>query len=83
MPISPLPWMVALSYSARTGIGVVLGSTTNSPPPRNVTKARRLVDVMTGTIGALSGRTSANWQGMPDGAVHDARSSVAAGSNEN
>jgi hypothetical protein len=58
--------------------GVARLSTTNSPPPRRVTKVKRLVDSVIGQIGALSGLSAGAWQGSPFGVVHIARFNVAA-----
>ena len=82
-PMQPLPFTVVVSYSPTMAIGVVRPSTTNSPPPRSVTKTRRLVASDTGQIGELSGRSGADWHGRPFGVVQPARSRVAAGSCRN
>ncbi len=67
-----------MSYSPTICMGVARLSTTNSPPPRSVTKEKRLVDSVIGQIGALSGLSAADWHGRPLGVVQPARSKVAA-----
>ena len=62
-PRQPLPWTNVWSYSATICIGVAWLSTTNRPPPRSVTKVKRLVESVIGQMGALSGRRAADWQG--------------------
>ena len=61
-------------------IGVLRASTTKRPPPRIVTKVKRLVDSMIGQIGALSGRSASDSHGCPLGVVQVARLRSAAGS---
>src|SRR5688500_3126631 len=82
-PRQPLGFTKARSYSAMMLMGVVVPSSTNIPPPRRVTNTRRLDESMTGQIGALSGRSTAFWQGAPLGVVQVARSRVAALSSVN
>jgi hypothetical protein len=53
------------------------------PPPRRVTKLRRLEESTIGQIGALSGRSAGSCRSAPLGVVPFARSSVAPGSSVN
>src|SRR5688500_993907 len=81
IPPQPLALTVAWSYSARILMGVLVPSTTKSPPPRSVVKIRRLEESITGQMGAVSGRNTGSWHGAPLGVRHVARSSVAAASS--
>ena len=83
IPPQPLPWIVSRSYSATIRIGVARLSTTKSPPPRSVTNVSRLVESMSGQIGALSGRSTGSCRSAPVGVVPFARSSVAPDSSVN
>ena len=82
-PPQPFPCTVSRSYSATIRIGVAVASTTKSPPPRSVTKAKRLVESTSGQIGALSGRSAGSCRSAPLGVVPVARSSVAPASSAN
>ncbi len=77
-PPQPLPLTVAMSYSATMRMRVWRGSTTNIPPPRSVTKAKRPSSRITGQMGGLSGRTFGAWHEAPLGVWQVAKSSVAA-----
>ena len=58
-------------------IGVARPFTTNSPPPRSVTKTKRLVDSGIGQIGALSGLSIGDSHGRPLGVEQVVRFKVA------
>ena len=77
-PPQPFPFTVALSYSPTMVIGVALASTTKRPPPRRVTKPKRLLESTIGQIGQLIGREAGSSHGCPLGVVQVMRSSVAA-----